>query len=146
MQEFNSFYPHLVLYREHREHFCSIWADLGNFFFLFHQKFHLLSYDLKNVFTKQVSKNAEAAVCKCSSEVATQRCSAKERPLEISQNLQKNICVEVPFNTVRGLKDYSFNKKGNPTQEFSCEYHKFLRIAFLWNISVGCFIIWLRNF
>ena len=73
--------------------FGLIWAT----FFWFHQKLPLLSYDLKNVLTKQVSKNAEAAVCKCSSGVATQRCSVKEVFLEISQNSQENICAEVPF-------------------------------------------------
>ena len=54
VQEFNPFYPHLVLYDE--KHFCSILTDLSNLSFLFHQKFPLLSYDLKNVLTKQFPK------------------------------------------------------------------------------------------
>ena len=54
MQEFNPFYPHLVLYD--RKHFCSILTDLSNLLYLFHQKFPLLSYDLKNVLTKQFPK------------------------------------------------------------------------------------------
>ena len=54
MQEFNPFYPHLVLYD--RKHFCSILTDLSNLSFLFHQKFPLLSYDVKNVLTKQFPK------------------------------------------------------------------------------------------
>ena len=54
MQEFNPFYPHLVLYD--RKHFCSILTDLSNLLFLFHQKFPLVSYDVKNVLTKQFPK------------------------------------------------------------------------------------------
>ena len=46
MQELNPFYPHLVLYN--RMHFCSILTDLSNLLFLFHQKFPLVSYDVKN--------------------------------------------------------------------------------------------------
>ena len=34
-QEFNPFYPHLVLYD--RKHFCSILTDLSNLLFLFHK-------------------------------------------------------------------------------------------------------------
>ena len=54
MQEFNPFYPHLVLYD--RKHFCSILTDLSDLSFLFYQKFHLLINDLKNVLTKQFPK------------------------------------------------------------------------------------------
>ena len=35
LQEFNIFYPHLVLYD--RKHFCSILPDLSNLLFLFHK-------------------------------------------------------------------------------------------------------------
>ena len=35
LQEFNIFYPHLVLYD--RKHFCSILTDLSNLLFLFHK-------------------------------------------------------------------------------------------------------------
>ena len=53
-EEFNIFSPHLVLYD--RKHFCSILINLSNLShsrwpFLFHQKFPLLSSDLKNVLT-----------------------------------------------------------------------------------------------
>ena len=54
MHEFNPFHPHLVL--DNRKHFCSILADLSNFLFLFHQKFPLVIYDVKNVLTKQFPK------------------------------------------------------------------------------------------
>ena len=42
-----------------------------------------------------VSKNAEAAVRKCSSEAVAQRCSVKKLFLEISQNSQENTCARV---------------------------------------------------
>ena len=42
-----------------------------------------------------VSKNAEAAVRKCSLEEVAQRCSVKKLVLEISQNLQENTCCRV---------------------------------------------------
>ena len=92
MQEFNRFYTHLVLYD--RKDFFSILSDLSNLLFLFHQKFPLLSYDVKNGLTK-VSKNAEAAIRKCSSEAVTQRFSVKKVFLEISLNLQENTCTRV---------------------------------------------------
>ena len=40
MQEFNPFYPHLVLYD--RKHFFSILTEMSNLLFLFHQKFLFL--------------------------------------------------------------------------------------------------------
>ena len=54
MQEFNTFYLNLVLHD--RKHFCSVLNDLSKVLFLFHQKFPLLSYDLKNILTKQFPK------------------------------------------------------------------------------------------
>ena len=84
IQEFNPFYPHLVLYD--RKHFCSILTDLSNLLFLFHQKFPLACEECSY---KAVSKNAEAAVSKCSSEAVAQRCSIKKVFLEILQNSQE---------------------------------------------------------
>ena len=71
MQEFNSFYPHLVLYD--RKHFCSILTDLRETL-----PFAKLWSEECSYIT--VSKNAEAAICKC-----------------FSKYSQENICVEVPF-------------------------------------------------
>ena len=67
MQEFNPFYPHLVLYD--RKHFCSVLADLSNLSFLFHQKFPFFFAKLwsEECSYKTVSKNVEAAVRNCSS-------------------------------------------------------------------------------
>ena len=44
---------------------------------------------------------------------------------------QKISVLKFFFNTVRGLKAHNFNKKQTPTQVFSCEYHKFLKIPVL---------------
>ena len=91
LQEFNIFYPHLVLYD--RKHFCSILTDLSNLLFLFHQKFAKLAYE--KCCYETVSKNAEADVRKCFSETVAQRCSVKQVFLEISQNSQENTCARV---------------------------------------------------
>ena len=77
MQEFNAFYLHLVLYD--RMHFCSILTDLSNISFLFHQKFLLLSYDVKNVLTKQFPNMQKQQ----SSEAVAQRRSVKKVLVEI---------------------------------------------------------------
>ena len=54
MQELNPCCSHLVFYE--RKHFCSVLTDLSNFSFLFHQKFPLLSSDMKNILTKKFPK------------------------------------------------------------------------------------------
>ena len=54
MQEFIPFYPHLVLYD--RKPFCSVLTDLSNLLFLCPQKFPVVSYEVKNVLTKQFPK------------------------------------------------------------------------------------------
>ena len=91
LQEFNPFYPHLVLYD--RKHVCSILTDLSNLLFWFHQKFAKLAYEKCSY--KTVSKKAEADVRKCFSETVAQRCSVKQVFLEISQNSQENTCARV---------------------------------------------------
>ena len=128
MQEFNPFYPHLVLYD--RKHFCSILTDLSNLLFLFHQKFPLLSYDLKNVLTKQFPKMQKQPFAN----VLQNRCSYKFPEIHEKMSMLKSL-----FNTVRRLKACNFNKKETPTQMFSCKYKKILRITFSWNTFDGCF-------
>ena len=54
MEEFNPLYLHPVLYD--RKHFCSILTDLSKLSFLFHQKFPLLGYGVKNILIKQFPK------------------------------------------------------------------------------------------
>ena len=71
MQEFNAFYLHLVLYD--RMHY------LSNISFLFHQKFLLQSYDVKNVLTKQFPNMQKQQ----SSEAVAQRRSVKKVLVEI---------------------------------------------------------------
>ena len=111
MQEFNPFYPHLVLYD--RKHFCSVLTDLSNLSFSFYQKCPLLSYDLKNVLTKQFPKMQKQPF----TNVLQNRCSYK---------FPKSL-----FNAVRDLKTCNFNKKETPTtQVFSCEYHKIFKNSF----------------
>ena len=58
--------------------------------------------------------------------VLQNRCSYKSPYIH-----QKISVLKFFFNTVRGLKAHNFNKKQTPTQVFSCEYHKFLKIPVL---------------
>ena len=64
MQEFNPFYPQVVLYD--RKHFCSILTTLKNLYF-FSSKVPSAKLWREECSYKTVSKNAEAIVCKCSS-------------------------------------------------------------------------------
>ena len=97
MQEFHPLYPQLLLYD--RKYFCSILIDLSNLSFLFHQKFPSLSYDPKNVFTKQFPN------------VLQNRCSY------IFPDIHKKISF--------AWRPATLIKIETPTQVFSCEYHKF---------------------
>ena len=54
------------------------------------------------------------------SEAAAQRCSVEKVFLEISQNLHENTCARVSF--LIKPKAYSFIKKENIAQVFSCEF------------------------
>ena len=78
LQEFNIFYPHLVLYD--RKHFCSILTDLSNLLFLFHKiKQWMWRMFLPNSFQK----------CRSSRSQMFFRSSRPEVFLEISQNSQE---------------------------------------------------------
>ena len=91
--------------------------------FLFHQKFPLLSSDLKNVLTKRFLKIKPFA------NVLQNRCSY-EFP-----NIHKKIsALESLFNKVTGLMAMACNfiKKETPTQLLSCEYHKMFENSFFY--------------
>ena len=124
MEEFNPFYPHLVLYD--RKHFCSVLTDLRNLSFLFHQKFPLLSYDLKNVLTKQFPKMPKQPFAS--------KCSSKFPDIHKKISVLKSL-----FNTVRGLRPATLIKERPRHRRFPVNITKCLRIAFLWNTSGGCF-------
>ena len=120
MQEFNPFYPHLVLYD--RKHFCSVLTDLSNLSFLFHQKFPLLSYDLKNVLTKQFPKMQKQLF----GSVSQNRCHYKFPNIHKKISVLKSLC-----DTVRGLKAATLIKKRPQHKCFPVNITKFLRMAFL---------------
>ena len=92
LQEFTPFYPQPVLYE--RKHFCSILTDLSNLLFFLNQKFPFFK-GCEECSYKTVSKNAEAAILKCSSEAVAQRCSVKKMFLEILQTSQESTCAKV---------------------------------------------------
>ena len=108
-----------------------IWAifhTTGEHFF--HQKFPLLSSDLKNVLTKDFPMQPFANVLQI-------RCSRESQEISVLEPLF-NPC----FNKVTGLMTCNFIKKETPTQVFSCEYLKMFEKNFLWNTSGGCFWEW----
>ena len=119
MQEYNPFYPHLVLYD--RKHFCSILTDLSNLFFV-SSKVPFAKLWCEECFYKLVSKNAEAAVRKCSLEAVAQRCFVKRVLLKILQNLQENTCLRVSLLIKLDALACNFIKKGTLAQVFSCEF------------------------
>ena len=137
MQEFSPFYPHLVLYDT--KHVCSVLTDLSNISFLFHQKTPLLSYDLKNVLSKQFPKMQKQLF----TNVIQNRCSYKLPNIHKKRSVLKSL-----FSEIRGLKACNFNKKETPTEVFSCEYHKTFKNSFfiehLWWLLLNMVEIFLR--
>ena len=86
-------------------YFCSISTDLRNLSFLFHQKFPLLSYNLKNVLTKQFLKMQKQPFAN----VLQNRCSYKFPDIHKKISVLKSL-----VNTVRSLKACNFSKKETP--------------------------------
>ena len=119
IQEFNPFFPHLVLHD--RKHFGPILTNLSNLSFLFHQESPLLSYNLKNFLTKQFPKMQTQPF----PNVLQNRCTCKFPDIHKKMYVLKSL-----FNTVRGLKACNFNKKDTSTQVFFCEYHKAFKKSF----------------
>ena len=112
-KNFIAFHPQLVLHDT--KHFWSILTHLSNLSFFLYQKFPLLSYNLRNVFTKQFPKMQEHLFAN----VLQSRYSYKFPDIHKKIPVLKSL-----FNTVRGLKAYNFNKKEMWTQVFSHEYNK----------------------
>ena len=124
IQEFYLFCLHLVLYD--RKYLCSILTNLSyishnRWKFLFHQKFPLLSSDLKNAFTKHFLKMQPFP------NVLQRRCYY--RFLDIHKKMS---VLESLFNKVTGLIACSFIKKETPTQVVSSEYHKKFEKSFFY--------------
>ena len=128
LQEFNISYPHLVLYD--RKHFFSILTDLSNLLFLFHKinQYEECSY-------QTVSKNAGAAVRKCSLEAVAQRCSVKKLFVEISQNSQENTCARVSLLSCRPRSATLF-KRRPCFLVFPVNFAKFGRTPFSYGTSL----------
>ena len=79
-----------------------ILADLSNLSFLFHQKFCLLSYDVKNVLTKQFSKMQKQSfpnvLQKCCSEVFCEKIVLRN----FAKFAGKQLCQGLFINKVAG--------------------------------------------
>ena len=128
MQEFNSFYPHLVLYD--REHFCPIWTDLGNFFLVSSKapfaKLWSEECSYKTSFQKCRSSRLQMFFRSSHPEVFCKRGVLRN----FTKFTGKHLCWSPFLIQLEVMKDCSFNKKGNPTQVFSCEYHKVFKNSF----------------
>ena len=105
-----------------------IWATFHTFF---HQKFPLLSSDLKNVPKKDFPMQLFANVLQI-------RCYCK-----FPDNHKKYLCwSRFLIRVLIKLQDCNFIKKETPTQVFSCECLKMFVKNFLWNNYGGCFWEW----
>ena len=82
---------------------------------------------------KTISKNAEAAVRKCSSEAVAQRCSVKKVFSEFSQSLQENTHARVSLLIKLQAHPHpaTLLKKGFWHRCFPVNFVKFLRTSFL---------------
>ena len=117
MQKFNPFYPHLVLYDRifvpSKIPLAKLWSEECSY--------------------KTVSKNAEAAVRKCSSKAVVQRCSVRMVFSEILLNSHENTLARA-FLLIKlqaAASSCNFIKKETLAQVFSCNFVKFLRRPFL---------------
>ena len=131
LQEFNPFYPHLVLCD--RKHFCSVLTDLSNLLFLFHQKFLLLCSDVKNVLTKQfpkMQKQPFANVVQKQSQFP--KGALQKRVLrDFAKFTGKHLCQSLFINKVAGQGQQLYLKR-HPGTSVSCEFWEILKNTFLY--------------
>ena len=139
-KKWNIFSPHLVLYD--RKYFCSILTKFEQPFTLqvnifFHQKFPLLSSDLKNVLTKDFPMQPFVNILQI-------RCCCK-----FLDNHKKYLCWSLfLIYVLMKLQDWwpATLLKETPTPVFSCECLQIFEKDFLWNASSGCLRMVLKNF
>ena len=132
IQEFNPFFPHLVL--PDRKHFGPILTNLSNLSFLFHQESPLLSYNLKNFLTKQFPK------------MQTAKCFQMFFIIGVLVNFpiftRKCLCWSPFLIQLEAWRPATSIKKIPQHKCFSVNITKFLRKVFLWNSFFIAFL-WL---
>ena len=136
MQEFNPFYPHLVLYDRKIFLFNLDWFEqLFNFV---SSKVPFAKLRCEECSYKTAFKNTEAAIPKCSSEAVTQRCSVEKVFLDILQNSQENNCtiVSLLIKLQASASACNFNKKETLAQVFSCEFYEISKNTFSYRAPV----------
>ena len=134
LQEFNIFYPHLVLYD--RKHFCSILTDLSNLLFLFHKiKQWMWRMFLPNSFQKCRSSRSQMFFRSSRPEMFCKKAVLKDFPKFTRKHLFQNLLI----TKVAGQGRQLYLKR----DPLSCCFLWILRNLeehlFLPNTSRGCF-------
>ena len=116
--------------------FVQSWLIWATFYFCFIKRSLKLWFEECSY--KTVSKNAEAAVRKCSSDIVTQRCCVKNVFLEILENSQENTRARV-FLLIKlhaPVSACNFIKKDTLVQMFSCEFCEISKNTFSYRTSL----------
>ena len=116
LQEFNPFYPHLVLYD--RKHFCSILTDLSNLLFLIYKiKQRMLRMFLPNSFEKYRSSCSQMFFRSSCPEMLCKKAVLRDFP----KFTGKHLCQSLFITKVAG-QGQQLNLKRDPDKGASCEF------------------------
>ena len=124
LQEFNIFYPHLVLYD--RKHFCSILTDLSNLLFLFHKiKQWMWRMFLPNSFQKCRSSRSQMFFRSSRPEMFCKKAVLRDFP----KFTRKHLCQSLFITKVAGQGRQLYLKR-DPGTGISCEFCEIWKNAF----------------
>ena len=134
LQEFNIFYPHLVLYD--RKHFCSILTDLSNLLFLFHKiKQWMWRMFLPKSFQKCRSSRSQVFFGSSRPEMFCKKAVLGDFP----KFTRKHLCQSLFITKVAGQGRQLYLKREPVSWCFLCILWNLEEHLFLRNTSGGCF-------
>ena len=134
LQEFNIFYPHLVLYD--RKHFCSILTDLSNLLFLFHKiKQRMWRMFLPNSFQKCRSSCLQMFFRSSHPEMFCKKAVLRD----FSKFTRKHLCQSLFITKVSGQGRQLYVKRDPVSWCFLLILQNLEKHLFLRNTSGGCF-------
>ena len=134
LQEFNIFYPHLVLYD--RKHFCSILTDLSNLLFLFHKiKQWMWKMFLPNSFQKCRSSRSQMLFRSSRPEMFCKKAVLRDFPKFTRKHLFQSLFITKVAGQVWQLD----LKRDLVSWCFLLILQKLEEHLFLQNTSHGCF-------
>ena len=134
LQEFNIFYPHLVLYD--RKHFCSILTDLSNLLFLFHKiKQWMWRMFLPNSFQKCRSSRSQMFFRSSRPEMFCKKAVLRDFP----KFTRKHLCQSLFITKVAGQGQQLYLKRDPVSWCFLWILRNLEEHIFLGNTSGGCF-------